>query len=124
MEEVLPLALTLPLVPPSPVYAKNLSGDIRPYSNDSPAEHVARILTQPQEREERDRSHIVGTGPTPDDKMWDFGEDNRGPEMAIVALVVTSLSCIAVGLRCYTMLRILKRFLVEDWLAVLTCVSF
>lgn len=53
--------------------------------------------------------------------MWDYGDDNRGPEMAAVALVVTSLSVIAVVLRCYTMITILKRFLVEDWLAVLTC---
>lgn len=43
--------------------------------------------------------------------------------MAAIALVMTSLSVIAVALRCYTMIAILKRFLVEDWLAVLTCVS-
>lgn len=54
--------------------------------------------------------------------MWDYGDDNRGPEMAAIALVMTSLSVIAVALRCYTMIAILKRFLVEDWLAVLTCV--
>ncbi|KAK2597229.1 hypothetical protein N8I77_013090 [Diaporthe amygdali] len=53
--------------------------------------------------------------------MWDYGDDNRGPEMAAVALVMTSLSVIAVALRCYTMVAILKRFLIEDWLAVLTC---
>ncbi|KAG8163504.1 hypothetical protein KVR01_006801 [Diaporthe batatas] len=53
--------------------------------------------------------------------MWDYGDDNRGPEMAVVALVMTSLSVIAVALRCYTMITILKRFLVEDWLALLTC---
>ncbi|KAL2291817.1 hypothetical protein FJTKL_11999 [Diaporthe vaccinii] len=53
--------------------------------------------------------------------MWDYGDDNRGPEMAAIALVMTSLSVIAVALRCYTMIAILKRFLVEDWLAVLTC---
>lgn len=55
--------------------------------------------------------------------MWDYGDDNRGPEMAAIALVMTSLSVIAVTLRCYTMITILKRFLIEDWLAVLTCVS-
>lgn len=55
--------------------------------------------------------------------MWDYGDDNRGPEMAAIALVMTSLSVIAIALRCYTMIAILKRFLVEDWLAVLTCVS-
>lgn len=59
----------------------------------------------------------------PGGKMWDYGDDNRGPEMAAVALVMTSLSVIAVALRCYTMIAILKRFLVEDWLAVLTCVG-
>ncbi|KUI70112.1 hypothetical protein VM1G_06533 [Cytospora mali] len=53
--------------------------------------------------------------------MWDFGEDNRGPEMAIVSIVVTSLTVIAVSLRCYTMVAILKRFMIEDWLAVITC---
>lgn len=56
-------------------------------------------------------------------RMWDYGDDNRGPEMAAIALVMTSLSVIAVALRCFTMITILKRFLVEDWLAVLTCVS-
>lgn len=59
----------------------------------------------------------------PAGKMWDYGDDNRGPEMAAIALVMTSLSVIAVALRCFTMVTILKRFLVEDWLAVLTCVS-
>lgn len=56
--------------------------------------------------------------------MWDFGEGNRGPEMAIVSIVVTTLTVIAVSLRCYTMLTILKRFMIEDWLAVVTCVSY
>lgn len=53
--------------------------------------------------------------------MWDFGDGNRGPEMAIISIVVTVLTVIAVSLRCYTMVAILKRFMVEDWLAVVTC---
>lgn len=56
--------------------------------------------------------------------MWDYGDGNRGPEMAVISIVVTALTVIAVSLRCYTMVAILKRFMVEDWLAVVTCVSF
>lgn len=74
--------------------------------------------TQRQEDNSKQRTNARPAG-----RMWDYGDDNRGPEMAVIALVMTSLSVIAVALRCYTMIAILKRFLVEDWLAVLTCVS-
>ena len=73
---------------------------------------------------QRQEGHLNrSTRASPDGKMWDYGDDNRGPEMAAVAIVMTSLSVIAVALRCYTMITILKRFLIEDWLAVLTCVG-
>lgn len=55
--------------------------------------------------------------------MWDYGEDNRGPELAAVSIAMAVISMIAVAMRSYTMGRILKRFLIEDYLAVLTCVS-
>ncbi|PSR78746.1 hypothetical protein BD289DRAFT_115631 [Coniella lustricola] len=54
--------------------------------------------------------------------MWDYGEDNRGSTMAAVSIAMASLSAVAVALRSYTMATILKRFLFEDWLAVVTCI--
>lgn len=55
--------------------------------------------------------------------MWDYGEDNRGPLMAEVSIAMAVMSVFAVALRSYTMARILKRFVIEDYLAVLTCVG-
>lgn len=55
--------------------------------------------------------------------MWDYGPENRGPEMAVVSIVMAVISVVAVALRSYTMAKLLKRFLFEDWLAVVTCVS-
>lgn len=55
--------------------------------------------------------------------MWDYGPDNRGPEMAVVSIAMTIVCVIAVALRSYTMAKLLKRFLFEDLLAVVTCVS-
>lgn len=55
--------------------------------------------------------------------MWDYGPDNRGPEMAAVSIAMTIVSVVAVALRSYTMAKLLKRFLFEDLLAVVTCVS-
>lgn len=60
---------------------------------------------------------------TNDGNMSTTALDSRGTEMAIVSIVVTVISVVAVALRCYTMSAILKRFLIEDWLAVITCVS-
>lgn len=54
--------------------------------------------------------------------MWDYGADNRGPEMAAVSIVMAVISVVAVALRSYTMAKLLKRFLFEDLLAVVTCV--
>lgn len=55
--------------------------------------------------------------------MWDYGENNRGPLMAEVAIIMAALCVVSVALRSYTMARILKRCLIEDYLAVFTCVS-
>lgn len=55
--------------------------------------------------------------------MWDYGEGNRGSELAIVSIAMAAVSVCAVSLRSYTMATILKRFLFEDWLAVFTCVG-
>lgn len=55
--------------------------------------------------------------------MWDYGEDNRGPELAAVSIAMAAVSVVAVAMRSYTMAKILKRFLIEDYLAVFTCVS-
>lgn len=43
--------------------------------------------------------------------------------MAAVSIAMAAVSVLAVALRSYTMSTILKRFVIEDWLAVLTCVS-
>lgn len=44
-------------------------------------------------------------------------------ELAAVSIAMAAISVLAVALRSYTMSTILKRFVIEDWLAVLTCVS-
>lgn len=51
------------------------------------------------------------------------GEVDRGPELAAVAITMMAVSVVSVGLRCYTMAGILKRFYAEDYLAILTLVS-
>ena len=50
--------------------------------------------------------------------------DDRGPQLEAVVISLLVLSIIATSLRCYTMGCILKRFFIEDWLAVLALVSF
>ncbi|KAK8071515.1 hypothetical protein PG996_004863 [Apiospora saccharicola] len=47
-------------------------------------------------------------------------DDDRGPELVYVAIVFTVMSLVCLGLRCYTMGVILKRFFLADWTAVLT----
>lgn len=49
--------------------------------------------------------------------------ENRGPELAGVIIFFLAFTFITVGLRCYTMGHMMKRFYVEDWLAVVTLVS-
>lgn len=55
--------------------------------------------------------------------MWDYGDDGRGTELAAISIAMAAVSVLAVALRSYTMSTILKRFVIEDWLAVLTCVG-
>lgn len=96
----------------------------KPCANETQTTPDVRNLTLGIANTQRQEDHLDQSAKAgPGGKMWDYGDDNRGPEMAAVALVMTSLSVIAVALRCYTMIAILKRFLIEDWLAVLTCVS-
>ncbi|KAF4631002.1 hypothetical protein G7Y89_g7135 [Cudoniella acicularis] len=46
--------------------------------------------------------------------------ENRGSELAAVVIVLLVFTLVAVGLRCYTMGVLLKRFFAEDWLSVVT----
>jgi cytochrome bd-type quinol oxidase subunit 1 len=49
--------------------------------------------------------------------------ENRGAELAGVIIFHLVFVVITIGLRCYSMGYILKRFFAEDWLAVVTLVS-
>ncbi|CAG8974952.1 hypothetical protein HYALB_00007629 [Hymenoscyphus albidus] len=46
--------------------------------------------------------------------------DSRGPELAAVVISLVVFATITVALRCYTMGVLLRRFFIEDWLAVVT----
>ncbi|KAH7417607.1 cation-transporting ATPase 4 [Cadophora sp. MPI-SDFR-AT-0126] len=46
--------------------------------------------------------------------------ENRGLELAAVIIFLMVFSLVTVGLRCYTMGFVLKRFFAEDWLSVVT----
>ncbi|CAG8958422.1 hypothetical protein HYFRA_00011099 [Hymenoscyphus fraxineus] len=46
--------------------------------------------------------------------------DSRGPELAAVVISLLVFATITVALRCYTMGVLLRRFFIEDWLAVVT----
>ncbi|KAK2006653.1 hypothetical protein LZ32DRAFT_611056 [Colletotrichum eremochloae] len=48
---------------------------------------------------------------------------DRGPELLYIAVIFTVISIISLGLRCYTVGFILKRFFIMDWVAVLTGVN-
>lgn len=48
--------------------------------------------------------------------------DNRGPELQGIFISLLILCVLTVALRCYTMKFIVKRFEIEDWLAVATLV--
>ncbi|CZR56511.1 uncharacterized protein PAC_06400 [Phialocephala subalpina] len=50
--------------------------------------------------------------------------ENRGPELAAVVISLLVFCLVTVGLRCYTMGYMLKRFYAEDWLAVATLVFY
>ncbi|KIH94061.1 hypothetical protein SPBR_06010 [Sporothrix brasiliensis 5110] len=46
--------------------------------------------------------------------------DNRGPQLAAVLVACLALTIVSTILRCYSMAVLLKRFYLEDWLAVLS----
>jgi hypothetical protein len=48
--------------------------------------------------------------------------DDRGPELQAIFISLLILCILTVALRCYTMKFIVKRFEIEDWLAVATLV--
>ncbi len=48
--------------------------------------------------------------------------DNRGPDLQVVLIVCLILCVISTCLRFYSMGVILKRFYIEDWLAVVALV--
>jgi hypothetical protein len=48
--------------------------------------------------------------------------ENRGPQVAAVAIIFLTLSWVAVGLRCYVKLFMTRLFRIDDWLAVLSLV--
>lgn len=49
--------------------------------------------------------------------------DDRGPQLAGILIAFLVLSIVSTILRCYSMGVILKRFYIEDWLAVISLVS-
>ncbi|KAK8074388.1 hypothetical protein PG997_009051 [Apiospora hydei] len=49
-----------------------------------------------------------------------MANDDRGSELCYIAIIFTVISLVCLGLRCYTMGVILKRFFLADWTAVLT----
>jgi hypothetical protein len=50
--------------------------------------------------------------------------EDRGPQVAGVAILFLTLSWIFVGLRCYVRAIMMKNFGADDWLAVATLVSY
>ncbi|KAH7304306.1 hypothetical protein B0I35DRAFT_471999 [Stachybotrys elegans] len=51
-------------------------------------------------------------------------DDNRGPELAAVLIALLVLATVAVGLRMYSMAILVKRFMLEDWLTLVTLVVY
>lgn len=50
--------------------------------------------------------------------------ENRGPELAGVVILLLVFAILTVGLRCFTRKALLNVFFMEDWLAVVTLVSY
>ncbi|KAH8657417.1 hypothetical protein BGZ60DRAFT_567181 [Tricladium varicosporioides] len=50
--------------------------------------------------------------------------ENRGPELAAVIIFLLAFALTTVGLRCYTMGFLMKRFFAEDWLSVVTLIFY
>lgn len=49
--------------------------------------------------------------------------DDRGPQLAAILIAFLVLSIVSTILRCYSMGVLLKRFYIEDWLAVASVVG-
>jgi hypothetical protein len=49
--------------------------------------------------------------------------EDRGPQVAAVAILFLTLSWVAVSLRCYVRSVMMKSFGTDDWLAVASLVS-
>jgi hypothetical protein len=49
--------------------------------------------------------------------------EDRGPQVAAVAILFLALSWVAVSLRCYVRTVMMKSFGADDWLAVVSLVS-
>jgi hypothetical protein len=49
--------------------------------------------------------------------------EDRGPQVAAVAILFLTLSWVAVSLRCYVRTVLMKSFGADDWLAVASLVS-
>lgn len=49
--------------------------------------------------------------------------ENRGPELTAVCATFTTMAVIAVALRCYVRLRIIRNFGLDDWAMVGALVS-
>lgn len=50
--------------------------------------------------------------------------EDRGPEIAAVAILFLTLTLISVGLRCYVRTVLIKSFGLDDWFAVASLVGF
>lgn len=92
--------------------------------NENLTRHTKQVvdLTQTRKKKGREKKKDSFQLPRPLE-MWDYGEENRCVELAAVSIAMAGVSVVAVAMRSYTMSTILKRFVIEDWLAVLTCVS-
>ncbi|ORY59168.1 uncharacterized protein BCR38DRAFT_445807 [Pseudomassariella vexata] len=53
-----------------------------------------------------------------------MAEDNRGPQLVIVTLVLLVLCWVSVGLRCFSMSFVLNRFYAADWLTLVTLAAY
>lgn len=49
--------------------------------------------------------------------------EDRGPQVAALAILFLTLSCVAVTLRCYVRAIMMKSFGTDDWLSVASLVS-
>lgn len=50
--------------------------------------------------------------------------ENRGPQLAGVAITMLTLACVSMALRGYVRIRITKAFGIDDWFMVAATVSW